>query len=112
MQTVHNRRTRYRRTDMLVVPGLIDSHSHAVQYLTKGIGDDVHIFDWMYKRVNPYEALMERALRIRSSEARDSSAAGIMLRTTVSARGFGCFTGSLSVTISHRRSTTWQQITE
>ncbi|MFQ6079467.1 MAG: hypothetical protein ACE5NJ_10090, partial [Thermodesulfobacteriota bacterium] len=26
----------------LVLPGFIDAHNHVVQYLSKGIGDDVH----------------------------------------------------------------------
>ncbi len=40
----------------LVLPGLIDGHNHPVQYLSKGIGDDVHIHRWLYERVYPYEA--------------------------------------------------------
>jgi 5-methylthioadenosine/S-adenosylhomocysteine deaminase len=39
----------------LVVPGLVDGHNHAFQYLSKGIGDDVDIMTWLYKRVYPYE---------------------------------------------------------
>jgi 5-methylthioadenosine/S-adenosylhomocysteine deaminase len=39
----------------LVIPGLIDGHNHAFQYLSKGIGDDVDIMTWLYKRVYPYE---------------------------------------------------------
>jgi 5-methylthioadenosine/S-adenosylhomocysteine deaminase len=39
----------------LVMPGLIDGHNHAFQYLSKGIGDDVDIMTWLYKRVYPYE---------------------------------------------------------
>jgi 5-methylthioadenosine/S-adenosylhomocysteine deaminase len=40
----------------LILPGLIDAHHHPGQYLSKGIGDDVDIFTWMYERVYPYEA--------------------------------------------------------
>jgi len=43
-------------TDRLVIPGLIDGHNHPFQYLSKGIGDDVDIMTWLYKRVYPYEA--------------------------------------------------------
>ena len=43
-------------TDKLVIPGLIDGHNHPFQYLSKGIGDDVDIMTWLYKRVYPYEA--------------------------------------------------------
>mgnify|MGYP000365220025 CR=1 FL=1 len=43
-------------TDRLVIPGLIDGHNHPFQYLSKGIGDDVDIMTWLYRRVYPYEA--------------------------------------------------------
>jgi len=39
----------------LVIPGLIDGHNHAFQFLSKGIGDDVDIMTWLYRRVYPYE---------------------------------------------------------
>ena len=39
----------------LVIPGLVDGHNHAFQYLSKGIGHDVDIMTWLYKRVYPYE---------------------------------------------------------
>lgn len=40
----------------LILPGLIDAHNHPGQYLSKGIGDDVGILQWLYERVYPYEA--------------------------------------------------------
>jgi cytosine/adenosine deaminase-related metal-dependent hydrolase len=40
----------------LIMPGLIDAHNHPGQYLSKGIGDDVGILQWLYERVYPYEA--------------------------------------------------------
>jgi len=40
----------------LVLPGFIDGHNHSIQYLSKGIGDDVHIAVWQYERVYPFEA--------------------------------------------------------
>lgn len=43
-------------TDRLVMPGLIDGHNHPFQFLSKGIGDDVDIMTWLYRRVYPYEA--------------------------------------------------------
>jgi 5-methylthioadenosine/S-adenosylhomocysteine deaminase len=42
-------------TDKMIMPGLIDGHNHAFQYLSKGIGDDVDIMTWLYERVYPYE---------------------------------------------------------
>jgi len=47
--------TRIDASGMLVLPGFIDGHHHSTQYLSKGIGDDVQILDWLYKRVYPYE---------------------------------------------------------
>jgi cytosine/adenosine deaminase-related metal-dependent hydrolase len=43
-------------TNCLILPGLIDAHNHPGQYLSKGIGDDVGILQWLYERVYPYEA--------------------------------------------------------
>jgi cytosine/adenosine deaminase-related metal-dependent hydrolase len=40
----------------LILPGLVDGHHHPGQYLSKGIGDDVGILEWLYERVYPYEA--------------------------------------------------------
>ena len=40
----------------LILPGLIDAHNHPGQYLSKGIGDDVGILQWLYERVYPFEA--------------------------------------------------------
>ncbi len=45
-------------TGKLVLPGFIDGHNHPVQYLSKGIGDDIHIHRWLYERVYPYEAAL------------------------------------------------------
>src|SRR5262245_53435783 len=33
----------------LILPGLIDAHNHPGQYLSKGIGDDVGILQWLYE---------------------------------------------------------------
>ncbi|MEQ8699344.1 MAG: amidohydrolase [Bauldia litoralis] len=43
-------------TDRMILPGLIDGHNHPFQFLSKGIGDDVDIMTWLYRRVYPYEA--------------------------------------------------------
>jgi cytosine/adenosine deaminase-related metal-dependent hydrolase len=43
-------------SERLIIPGLIDGHNHPFQYLSKGIGDDVDIMTWLYRRVYPYEA--------------------------------------------------------
>ena len=41
----------------LVLPGFVDAHNHVCQYLSKGIGDDVHIREWA-ARVYPYESFL------------------------------------------------------
>jgi len=52
----HNAALTIDATDRLVIPGLIDGHNHPFQYLSKGIGDDVDIMTWLYRRVYPFEA--------------------------------------------------------
>jgi 5-methylthioadenosine/S-adenosylhomocysteine deaminase len=42
----------------LVLPGLIDAHNHVVQYLSKGIADDLHVFKSLYERIFPYETYL------------------------------------------------------
>ena len=48
-------------TDRMIIPGLIDAHNHPFQFLSKGIGDDVDIMTWLYRRVYPYEATLSEA---------------------------------------------------
>jgi len=42
----------------LVLPGLIDAHNHVVQYLSKGIADDVPAYKCLYERIFPYETYL------------------------------------------------------
>jgi cytosine/adenosine deaminase-related metal-dependent hydrolase len=42
--------------EMLVLPGLIDSHHHPAQYLAKGLLDDIWLVDGMYRHLFPCEA--------------------------------------------------------
>ncbi len=44
--------------DMLALPGFVDGHHHPNHYLSNGIGDDIDIMNWVYKRVWPYEATL------------------------------------------------------
>lgn len=39
----------------IVLPGLIDSHVHLTQTLARGLADQVHVPDWLYERILPYE---------------------------------------------------------
>jgi cytosine/adenosine deaminase-related metal-dependent hydrolase len=42
--------------EMLVLPGLVDSHHHPAQYLAKGLLDDIWLVDGMYRHLFPCEA--------------------------------------------------------
>ncbi len=42
----------------IVLPGLIDTHVHNEQTLARGLGDDVDVNTWTYKRIWPYELLL------------------------------------------------------
>jgi len=39
-----------------VIPGLINSHSHAAMSLARGYGDDIPLEQWLNERIWPYEA--------------------------------------------------------
>lgn len=43
----------------IVMPGLIDGHTHHTQMLARGLGDDVDLVTWVYERILPYEALLD-----------------------------------------------------
>ena len=42
-------------TDMLVIPGLIQSHVHLCQALFRGCADDMELLDWLKLRIWPLE---------------------------------------------------------
>ncbi|MDP2744753.1 MAG: amidohydrolase family protein, partial [Dehalococcoidia bacterium] len=42
----------------VVLPGLIDAHCHVVLTLSRGFGDDVDFFTWLYERSYPFQAVM------------------------------------------------------
>jgi len=42
-------------TDKIVMPGIVDGHNHPYSYLFGGAGDDMGIFDVLYRRFYPYE---------------------------------------------------------
>jgi 5-methylthioadenosine/S-adenosylhomocysteine deaminase len=39
--------------DKIVIPGLVNTHTHFFQILSKGLGDDAPLFDWFRKAVAP-----------------------------------------------------------
>lgn len=42
----------------IVMPGLISGHTHPVQHLARGLGDDVDLTDWVHHRIMHYEAAL------------------------------------------------------
>jgi len=42
----------------IVMPGMVDSHVHNVQMLTRGLGDDIDLIGWCFDRIYPFETLM------------------------------------------------------
>jgi cytosine/adenosine deaminase-related metal-dependent hydrolase len=48
----------------IVLPGLVQAHTHLCQTLCRGAADDLPLLDWLRLRVWPYEAALdERAMR-------------------------------------------------
>ena len=45
-------------SDKLVIPGLINSHSHIAMTLLRGYADDMFLQEWLEKRIWPVESLM------------------------------------------------------
>ncbi len=44
-----------------VLPGLINSHTHAAMSLFRGFGDDMALMDWLFKRIFPVEDKLQAA---------------------------------------------------
>jgi len=49
-------RQRLDRPDALIVPGLVNTHTHAAMSLFRGIADDLRLQDWLEKYIFPAEA--------------------------------------------------------
>jgi 5-methylthioadenosine/S-adenosylhomocysteine deaminase len=48
----------------IVMPGLVQAHTHLCQTLCRGAADDLPLLEWLRQRVWPYEAALdERAMR-------------------------------------------------
>lgn len=43
-------------TDFLVLPGLMNCHSHIPMILFRGLAEDLNLFDWLNKKIFPYES--------------------------------------------------------
>ena len=44
------------RPDALLMPGLVNTHTHAAMSLLRGLADDLHLQDWLEKYIFPAEA--------------------------------------------------------
>ena len=45
-------------SDMVVMPGLVNTHTHASMTLLRGVADDLNLQDWLNKEIFPREAKM------------------------------------------------------
>lgn len=50
--------TEFDFTDMVVMPGLVNTHTHASMSLLRGVADDLNLQDWLNKEIFPREAKM------------------------------------------------------
>ncbi len=48
-------------TDLLVMPGIVQAHTHMCQTLARGRADDMELMDWLRTVVWPYEASLDPA---------------------------------------------------
>ena len=44
--------------DKLLLPGLVNAHSHMFQTFMRGLADDKHLFQWLSEEIWPFSALM------------------------------------------------------
>ena len=42
----------------LIIPGFFNNHSHVPMTLTRGYGEELSLYDWLFKRIFPFEALL------------------------------------------------------
>ncbi len=45
----------------ILLPGLVNTHTHAAMSLLRGVGDDLHLFEWLSKDIWPREKKMSAA---------------------------------------------------
>ncbi|MYI77808.1 MAG: amidohydrolase [Gammaproteobacteria bacterium] len=48
--------TEYSGTDTVVLPGLVNGHTHAAMTLLRGYSDDIPLMEWLNEHINPIEA--------------------------------------------------------
>lgn len=52
-------RIRYLEDREILIPGFVDCHNHASQFLNSGVGYDVQLLDWLHKYTFPLEKKFE-----------------------------------------------------
>jgi 5-methylthioadenosine/S-adenosylhomocysteine deaminase len=52
----------------IVMPGLVQAHTHVCQTLARGRADDLELLDWLAQRVWPYEASLDADAMTASAE--------------------------------------------
>ncbi|MEZ4362232.1 MAG: 5'-deoxyadenosine deaminase [Kofleriaceae bacterium] len=53
---------------MLVLPGMVQAHTHLCQTLARGRGDDLELLDWLRTVVWPYEGSLDEAAMTSTAE--------------------------------------------
>ncbi|MDY0119711.1 MAG: amidohydrolase family protein, partial [Clostridia bacterium] len=48
----------YDGRDKLIIPGFFNNHSHVPMTLTRGYGEELSLYDWLFTRIFPFEALL------------------------------------------------------
>ena len=84
-------RTTIDAAGQVVMPGLINTHTHAAMVMYRGLGDDLNLMDWLQKYIFPAEAktVSPEFVRIgtQSGRARDDPVGHDDLRRHVLLRG-------------------------
>ena len=55
-------------TNCIVMPGLVQAHTHVCQSLARGRADDLELLDWLQKVIWPYEGSLDAAAMSASAE--------------------------------------------
>ncbi|MGE0312585.1 MAG: TRZ/ATZ family hydrolase [Lautropia sp.] len=58
LRSLHPQATLVDRPDHLLIPGLVNAHSHAAMTLLRGAGDDMPLKAWLEQRIWPIEAAL------------------------------------------------------
>jgi 5-methylthioadenosine/S-adenosylhomocysteine deaminase len=56
MDRAYRARTRVDRSDAILTPGFINTHTHAAMSLFRGVADDLNLQEWLEKYIFPAEA--------------------------------------------------------